>query len=70
MGFNKRYFTTESIKRHAKSNTYESFKTYMLNPDAYMFDSEAAHKVWKSFEQADEEERIQMYNNIKHETWI
>jgi hypothetical protein len=65
MGFNKRYFTTGHIESHAKSGTYESFEIYMLNPDACMFDDEAARLLWQSFANANKEGRREIYESIK-----
>ena len=70
MGFNKRYYDEEKIKSFAESHDYESFKTYMLNPDACIFDSEAAHKLHKSFVNATEEERKDIHNTLKTKSWM
>jgi hypothetical protein len=65
MGFNKRYFTTAYIESHAKNGSYESFLSYMLNPDACMFDDEASRLLWNSFADGDEETRRSIYESLK-----
>jgi len=65
MGFNKRYFTSVYIERHAKSCTYQEFLTYMLNPDACMFDDEAARLLWNSFADGDEATRKSIYESLR-----
>jgi len=70
MGFNKRYYSEDKIKSFAEGHDYESFKTYMLNPDAYIFDSEAAHKLHTSFMNASEEERKDIHSTLKIKTWM
>ncbi len=71
MSFNKRFLSTDSIKRFANSNQFESFQVYMTHADAYIINGEFASKFYKEFGSADSnsEERKNLYNKIKNDEY-
>ena len=67
MGFNKRYFSIRNILSYASSASFESFKVYMLNPDACFFSDEEAHRIWNEFVDAENDEaRMKIYQSLKN----
>lgn len=69
MGFNKRYFSWDRLQGYAATSTYESFETYLMNPDACIFEDERSHKFWSKFCESTKEERITIYNQLKDGSW-
>ena len=65
MGFNKRYFSLETIVSFAKANEYKSFERWMLNPDACIFQDSESSKTWNSFANSDETKRMKIYNKLR-----
>jgi hypothetical protein len=61
MGFNKKYFNIEKIKSFAKTNTYESFKIYLLSSDGCVFSDAESFYIWQVFSNGDEEKRQRLY---------
>ena len=68
MGFNKRYFSMEGIVSYAKNSDYTSFKKYMLNPDACIFDDTKSNEFWNQFSNGNENTRLTLYKSLRNET--
>ena len=69
MGFHKRYFSWERIESYAEHSTYESFETYLLNPDAYIFHDERSSRFIRQFGDSSKEDRIILFEQVKEKTW-
>jgi hypothetical protein len=67
MGFNKRIFSKEDIKVNAQANEYETFKKYMTNSDAYIFEDLISNDIWKTFVNGNDETRRKIYKQLRNE---
>lgn len=65
MGFNKRYFNIDNVERYAKTNTYKSFKEYLLKPDGCIFSDVESLSIWNTFVESSEEKRQHIYQKLK-----
>lgn len=66
MSFHKRIFDKENIKRNSKTFGFNSFDTWILSPDAYIFRDDFSHQFVKAYGSLPKGYRKELYSEIKN----
>ena len=66
MGFNKRFFSKETIIQKAKKSEFMDFDTWMINPDACIFEAgDGSHKIWNEYTECNKSEQYKLYLKLR-----
>jgi hypothetical protein len=66
MSFNKRYFSKENIIEKAQSSDFNTFDTWMVMPDACIFEhNDGSYEIWNEYNEAGEREQYHLYIKLR-----